>query len=205
MDLLDQDYDDIVVDFTVRVAELNDGPEESLSYEINATIQFVDAEAAEQVSPIGSLTAHLFDVGNLREADASLFDAYDMRSQHLTETYEKIADIEEDDITFRVCKAAGFADSLLIQWHLHVSGLYVQPEFRSARRGVRALKLRHQYAQRPGLLASARAFPAGLSEHSNPTGPAIASLARYYLSEKNLGFKPLGRLDQGWLVANWST
>jgi hypothetical protein len=205
MEQLEQDAEDIVVDFTVRVSEPKESPEEALAYEVNATVGLVEPDTAEQERPIGSLTAHLFDIAGMDQANAYLPDAYDMRTQHLTETLQQILDSEECEFYPRVFTKAGFDDPMLIQWHLHISGLYLEPAFRGKTRGVRALRLLRQYAQRPALLATVRAFPEEPGVHSKLTGSPIAALASYYLSDKELGLKQLGRLDEGWLVANWST
>ncbi len=205
MKLPEEDYNDIAVDFTVRVAEVNESLEEALGHEINAMIQLIDLSVPEQERPIGSLTAYLFNIEGLLEADASLADAYDMRSQHLTDTFEQIYNLKRDEFSPRVLRKAELNDRWAPQWHLHVSSLYLKPEARGRRRGVRALKLLRDYGQRPSLLMTLRAFPEEPDRRTNPSATAIASLARYYISEKSLGFRQLGRLDEGWLVANWSS
>jgi hypothetical protein len=106
MKLPEEGYDDIAVDFTVRVAELNGSLEEALAHEINATIQLIDLSVPEQERPIGSLTAYLFNIEGLLEADASLVDAYDMRSQHLTDTFEQIYNLKRDEFYPRVLRKA---------------------------------------------------------------------------------------------------
>jgi GNAT superfamily N-acetyltransferase len=206
MEQAEDDIDDLVVDFTVRLSELNESPAEALAHEINGTIYLVDPDAGEQVFPIGHVTACLFNIVALRDAGSFMLDPYDMRSHHLSETYARIYDLDGDDFDYRVLKKAEFDDPLLVQWHLHASGLYLRPEFRGRRRGVRALKLLKELAQRPSLLVTARAFPEEPDQRAaKPNAKDIAALARYYLREKALGFQQIGRLDQGWLVANWST
>jgi hypothetical protein len=67
------------------------------------------------------------------------------------------------------------------------------------------MNLLRRYSERPGLLVAARAFPEDPGHmEKKPTSQEMATLARYYLSEKSLRFKQLGRLDRGWLVVNWS-
>jgi hypothetical protein len=131
MEQAKDDIDDLVVDCTVRLSELNEDPAEALVHEINGTIHLVDPDAGEQVFPIGHLTAYLFNITERRVADAFMFDAYDRRTQHLSETYARICDLDEDDFDDRMLKEAGFDDPLLVQWHLHASSLYLKPEFRS--------------------------------------------------------------------------
>ena len=54
-----------------------------------------------------------------------MFDAYDMRTQHLSETSARIYDLDVDDFDERMLKKAGFDDPLLVQWQLHASSLYL--------------------------------------------------------------------------------
>ena len=195
--------DDLLVEFTVRLMELDeDMPAERLVHEINGTIKLMSPEGEEQ--PIGTLTAYLFNIAALMKEGIHLLSPYDMREQHLADAANRVFDFEEYEFTPTVLKKTQFLESDSIEWHIHMFGLYLEPQHRGRRRGVRALRLLRWYSERPGLLATARAFPREPSEDERPTGSAMAALARYYLSEKTLGFRQLGRLDQGWLVANWS-
>lgn len=197
------DDDDLLVEFAVQLMEIDeDMPAEYLVHEIKGAIKLMSPEGEEQ--PIGTLTAYLFNIAALMEEGIHLLAPYDMREQHLADAVNRIFDFEEYEFTPTVLKKAQFLESDFIEWHLHMFGLYLEPQHRGRRRGVRALRLLRWYTQRPGLLATARAFPREPGEHSSPTASAITALARYYLSEKALGFRQLGRLDQGWLVANWS-
>jgi hypothetical protein len=196
--------DDLLVEFMVQLMEIDgDMPAERLVHEIKGSIKLMSPEGEEQ--PIGSLTAYLVNIAALMEEGIYLLAPHDMREQHLAGTVNRIFNFEEYEFTPAMLKKAGFPDSDSIQWHLHMFGLYLEPQHRGRRRGVRALRLLRWYTQRPGLLATARAFPREPSEHGSPTGAAMAALARYYLSEKALGFRQLGHLDQGWLIANWSS
>jgi len=130
---------------------------------------------------------------------------YDMREQHLADTVNRIYDFEEYEFTPTILKKAGFPDSDFIQWHLHMFGLYLEPPTPRQETRCEGSAATEWYTQRPGLLATARAFPREPSEHGSPTGEAMAALIRYDLSEKALGFRQFGHLDQGWLIANWSS
>jgi hypothetical protein len=196
--------DDLLIEFTVRLMEIdNDMPAERLIHKINGAIKLMDSEGEEQ--PIGTLTAYLFNIAALANEGIHLLEPYDMRRQHLADAINRIFDFDEYEFLPSVVKKTGFLESDFIEWHLHTFNLYLQPEYRGCRHGVRALKLLKEFAWRPGLLATARAFPEEPGEHRRPKGSDMASLARYYLSEKALRFRQLGRLDQGWLVANWSS
>ncbi|MBQ0820955.1 hypothetical protein KBI52_12135 [Microvirga sp. HBU67558] len=198
-----EEDDDLVVEFRVQLMEVDeDMPAERLVHEINGTIKLMDIEGQEQ--PIGALKAYLINVAGLAAEGVHLFDPYDMRQQHLSETVNRVFDFDAYEFIPAVLKKAGFFESDSIEWHVHMFGLYLEPKFRGRGRGVRALHLLRWYTERPGLLATARAFPREPGEDGNPSVEATRALARYYLSAKGLGLKQLGRLDQGWLVANWS-
>ena len=195
--------DDLLVEFTVQLMEIDeDQPAERLVHEINGTIRLMDSEG--EGHPIGTLTAYLFNIAALMEEGIHLLTPYDMREQHLADTVNRIFDFEEYEFNSTVLKKVGFDDSGSIEWHLHAFNLYLHPAHRGQGRGARALRLLREFAQRSGLLVTARAFPQELRERERPTGQAIAGLARYYLSAEGLGFRQLGRIDQGWLIANWS-
>jgi hypothetical protein len=150
--------DDLLVEFTVQLMEIDeDMPAERLVHEIKGAIKLMSPEGEEQ--PIGSLTAYLFNVAALVEEGIHLLALYDMREQHLADAVNRIFDFEEYEFTPAVLKKTGFPDSDFVQWHVHMFGLYLEPQHRGWRRGVRALRLLRWYTQRPGLLATARAFP----------------------------------------------
>jgi GNAT superfamily N-acetyltransferase len=195
--------DDLLVEFTMRLMEIDlDTPAEGLVHEINGAIKLRSPEGEEQ--PIGTLTASLFNIAALVNADIYLLEPYDMREAHLAETIKRIFDFKHYEFHPTIVRKTGFFDADFIEWHLHAFHLYVQAEHRGRRRGVRTLRLLREFARRPGLLSMAKAFPREPDGHDQSTGEVISALARYYLSEKGLGFRQLGRLDQGWLVANWS-
>lgn len=190
--------------FTVTALEaVNDEPAEYLVHDIKGEILGPDNEDENSEGiVIGYINAQLVNVMGLLNSNVNIFECYDMRSQHLAEAYEVVFDDAEYEYRSSIVAKVGFYDPSLVEWHLHASGLYLEPAHRGSRRGVRALGLLRQYAQRPGLFVSARAFPE--TPAGKPTAAEIKRLTAYYLSHTPLGFHHLGSPRLGWIVANWS-
>jgi GNAT superfamily N-acetyltransferase len=149
--------DDLVVEFTVQLMEIHeDMPAERLVHEINGVIKLFDFEGQEQ--QIGTLSAYLFNISALNEEGVYLLEPYDMREGHLAEAINRIFDFKNYEFHPTVVKKASFIDPDFIFWHLHAFDLYLEPQHRGRRRGVRALKLLREFARRPGLLATAKAY-----------------------------------------------
>jgi hypothetical protein len=188
-----QDEEFLVVDFTVSASEGFDSPADRLVQEINAAIFLEDPEGGDDRTGIGHLKAHLFNIFALQQAGTYLFDVYDEREQHLADAFHLLFSERRGEFKERVVNQVGFDEPMAIEWHLHATMLYLKPEHRGRRRGVRALRLLRQYVQRSSLIVTARAFP---EEPDNigkrPAPRRIASLKRYYLGDPTLGFRPVG-------------
>jgi GNAT superfamily N-acetyltransferase len=193
----------IAVEFSVSVAEYMDTPAEALVHEIKGAIHLLDEDGEREA--LGRLDAYLFNIGELAYADLDLFEAYDDRSQHLAEAYSKIF-TPTGRPRAPAARKAGFNYPEEIEWHLHANTLFIEPQARGHRFGVKALRLLRQYARRPGLIVTARAFPEEPDRVGvrRPSAPEMVALARYYLASPQLDLRPIGKVAEGWLVANWS-
>lgn len=196
---------DIVVNFTVRTNELLQDAEDRLMQKINGEIGFFDEEADEEIQIIGRLKVHLFHVGGMLDENWHFFDLYDCHSRHLADSLDLIYKSEVGEFRAGVIKKAGFDVEEMIEWHLNITRLDIEPSYRGERCGVRAMKLLRQFVARTGLIVTAKAYPEPRDEPRAPSPAEVKKLRTYYASEPSLGFKPVGRVSDGWLLANWST
>lgn len=192
----------ILVAFTVDMMEWHDGPMEFLCHNIKGEVFLLD-DYGERES-VGKVDAELFNVQELYWAGV-MFDAYDSRSDQLTNAFERLYDLRTREFKRGPIKVAGGFEYIDPAWHLHISSLFIDRKWRRRKFGLRALRLLKLYARRPLLVVTAKSFPGeGEEERPNPTPKQIQRLAAYYQSDPTLAFQPLGPKGRGWLIANWS-
>jgi GNAT superfamily N-acetyltransferase len=125
-------------------------------------------------------------------------NVYDAHSQHLLDTLEQLFNFKSYEFKPAILEKIGFDEPAFLGWHLHGLMLYLKPEYRGKRRGVRTLKLLKQFAHRSGLLFPARAFPEepeDVQAGRKPSTEAIQRLAKRRWACTQWG----GGIAAGWL------
>lgn len=187
------------VKFSVELDTLASDAADVCTQIIEGEIQSLQANV-ERPRAIGSLKSYLFDLSGLLSRGDDVFFAYDDIEAHLGDI-ARLLFKRDGTVRTPIKRAAGLQEFDWIDSHCHAFMMKIEHQFRGLGHGNRALRLLRRFVHRPGLIATARAFPS--SPGQKPTTAEFEKLARYYLSDIQLGFRPIGPTSRGWLVAHW--
>lgn len=143
------------------------------------------------------MTGFLAQPGYVPEdEDDWYFDVFDMRSQHAFQAFQVL--VEDAALIAKALKVESLSEEFFAVAHL--DRMWVDPSVRGRGLGLRLMREAQHSLGRWGLLVILKAHPDG----DKVPNTALLKLAAYYLSDKQLGFRPVSKRKRpGWLVGAW--
>src|SRR5687768_8975050 len=132
-DAEEDDNNGLLVAFTVDMMEWHDGPIDYLCHNIKGEVFLLEEHGERET--VGYLAAEMFNTRELYWA-GTLFDAYDSRSNQLTNAYERLYNFRTREFEAGPLRVVGGFDFMEPSWHLHISSLFIKRDMRGRRFGL---------------------------------------------------------------------